>query len=192
MAIRSVRHRLLLVRLVMNASTLPRILAEGRAHRVCADGQGPARGTWLTVARHWSLVPSQQSLPVVASIAPILAKPFHRPGWVYEEEYDGWRIIGYKQGRRWLSAARLSRIDPPGLVLVTGGHGAERTYRNTSELPEVRRPWREPVCRLWDSMALLVRDLRGLWISRRGSSRRSWATINPGRTGRSTPPLPAQ
>jgi hypothetical protein len=24
-------------------------------------------------------------------MAPTLAKPFHRPGWVFEEKYDGWR-----------------------------------------------------------------------------------------------------
>jgi ATP-dependent DNA ligase len=23
-------------------------------------------------------------------------EPFHRPGWVYEEKYDGWRIVAYK------------------------------------------------------------------------------------------------
>src|SRR5262249_50626188 len=27
-----------------------------------------------------------------------LVKPFHRPGWVYEEKVDGWRIIAYKTG----------------------------------------------------------------------------------------------
>ena len=25
-------------------------------------------------------------------------EPFHRPGWVYEEKYDGYRIIAYKSG----------------------------------------------------------------------------------------------
>jgi bifunctional non-homologous end joining protein LigD len=27
-----------------------------------------------------------------------IAKPFHRPGWVYEEKYDGWRMLAYKDG----------------------------------------------------------------------------------------------
>ena len=31
---------------------------------------------------------------------PDLAPPFHRPGWVYEEKYDGWRILAYKMGAR--------------------------------------------------------------------------------------------
>src|SRR6185295_5484034 len=25
-----------------------------------------------------------------------IAKPFHRPGWVYEEKVDGWRVLAYK------------------------------------------------------------------------------------------------
>ena len=25
-------------------------------------------------------------------------EPFHRPGWVYEEKVDGWRILAYKDG----------------------------------------------------------------------------------------------
>ena len=23
-------------------------------------------------------------------------RPFHRPGWVYEENVDGWRVLAYK------------------------------------------------------------------------------------------------
>jgi len=38
------------------------------------------------------------SLPTVIPMAPMLAKPLHRPGWVYEEKYDGWRMIAYKNG----------------------------------------------------------------------------------------------
>jgi len=25
-----------------------------------------------------------------------VAKPFHHNGWVYEEKYDGWRLLAYK------------------------------------------------------------------------------------------------
>jgi bifunctional non-homologous end joining protein LigD len=25
-----------------------------------------------------------------------VARPFHRPGWVYEEKVDGWRVLAYK------------------------------------------------------------------------------------------------
>jgi putative ABC transport system substrate-binding protein len=27
-----------------------------------------------------------------------VARPFHRDGWVYEEKYDGWRMVVYKDG----------------------------------------------------------------------------------------------
>lgn len=31
-------------------------------------------------------------------LATLVAKPFHRAGWVYEEKYDGYRILAYKEG----------------------------------------------------------------------------------------------
>jgi bifunctional non-homologous end joining protein LigD len=33
-------------------------------------------------------------------LATLVAKPFDKPGWVYEEKYDGYRILAYKQGTR--------------------------------------------------------------------------------------------
>ena len=33
-------------------------------------------------------------------LATLVSSPFHRPGWVYEEKYDGYRILAYKEGRR--------------------------------------------------------------------------------------------
>jgi len=34
----------------------------------------------------------------IVPMAPTLAKPFHRPGWVYEEKYDGWRMLAFEDG----------------------------------------------------------------------------------------------
>ena len=31
-------------------------------------------------------------------LATLIAEPFHKPGWVYEEKYDGYRLIAYKDG----------------------------------------------------------------------------------------------
>jgi bifunctional non-homologous end joining protein LigD len=31
-------------------------------------------------------------------LASLVAQPFHRKGWVYEEKYDGYRILAYKEG----------------------------------------------------------------------------------------------
>jgi ATP-dependent DNA ligase len=33
-------------------------------------------------------------------LALLVAKPFHQPGWVYEEKHDGIRILAYKEGQR--------------------------------------------------------------------------------------------
>jgi bifunctional non-homologous end joining protein LigD len=41
-------------------------------------------------------IPTRVS-PMLATLVPA---PFHLPGWVYEEKYDGIRILAYKQGKR--------------------------------------------------------------------------------------------
>ena len=33
-------------------------------------------------------------------LATLVPEPFHYPGWVYEEKYDGYRILAYKEGGR--------------------------------------------------------------------------------------------
>jgi len=33
-------------------------------------------------------------------LATLVDAPFHAPGWVYEEKYDGYRILAYKEGAR--------------------------------------------------------------------------------------------
>ena len=33
-------------------------------------------------------------------LATLVRKPFHNPGWIYEEKYDGYRILAYKEGDR--------------------------------------------------------------------------------------------
>ena len=39
-------------------------------------------------------------------LATLVDHPFHKPGWVYEEKYDGYRILAYKEGA---SVTLLSR-----------------------------------------------------------------------------------
>lgn len=33
-------------------------------------------------------------------LAPLVDSPFHKPGWVYEQKYDGIRLLAYKEGKR--------------------------------------------------------------------------------------------
>ena len=33
-------------------------------------------------------------------LASLVDAPFNTPGWVYEEKYDGYRILAYKEGAR--------------------------------------------------------------------------------------------
>jgi len=33
-------------------------------------------------------------------LATLVATPFHHAGWIYEEKYDGYRIIAYKEGKQ--------------------------------------------------------------------------------------------
>ena len=40
---------------------------------------------------------SALSLPRIAPTIPTLVAPLHRPGSVYEEKIDGWRIVAYKR-----------------------------------------------------------------------------------------------
>jgi bifunctional non-homologous end joining protein LigD len=37
--------------------------------------------------------------PIRPMLATLVPKPFHRPGWVYEEKYDGVRALAYRRGR---------------------------------------------------------------------------------------------
>jgi hypothetical protein len=39
-------------------------------------------------------------LPVTLMHPTPAARPFHRQGWIYEEKYDGWRLVAYKRASK--------------------------------------------------------------------------------------------
>jgi len=38
--------------------------------------------------------------PFTPMLADEVKRPFHKPGWVYEEKYDGYRMLAFKEGER--------------------------------------------------------------------------------------------
>ncbi len=59
----------------------------------------------------------------------LIARPFHREGWVYEEKVDGWRMLGYKVGGTVKLVSRngrdhTSRFRHRGRAPQAGRHGA--------------------------------------------------------------------
>ena len=53
------------------------------------------------------------SLPVVVPMNPVLVhEPFHRPGWIYEEKVDGWRMLAYKDSQRVASSSATAPTWP--------------------------------------------------------------------------------
>ncbi|HLX46271.1 MAG TPA: non-homologous end-joining DNA ligase, partial [Bryobacteraceae bacterium] len=64
--------------------------------------------------------------PMLASLVP---KPFDRRGWVYEEKYDGYRIVAYKEGAKvtLLSRNHHDRTATFAVVAEAVGQLRERT-----------------------------------------------------------------
>jgi hypothetical protein len=56
----------------------------------------------------------------LSPLRPTLVKPFHRPGWVYEEKVDGWRLVAYKAAGK--SAGRATLSVDEALQLAQRGH----------------------------------------------------------------------
>jgi ATP-dependent DNA ligase len=45
----------------------------------------------------WSAV--SRNHPAISPMHPTLVRePFHRHGWIFEEKYDGWRMLAFKDG----------------------------------------------------------------------------------------------
>ena len=61
--------------------------------------------------------------PMLASLVP---KPFHLAGWVYEEKYDGYRILAYKEGAKVTLLSRNNLDRTATFAAVAGAIGKLR------------------------------------------------------------------
>lgn len=107
-------------------------------------------------------------------LATLVDQPFHRPGWVYEEKYDGYRILAYKEGARvtLLSrnakdrtasfrevAADVARLAPRTLLL--DGEVVAFDEHLVSRFQQLQKSDGPIVLAAFDCLYLDGRDLRG-------------------------------
>jgi len=73
-------------------------------------------------------MPTSPRIPfrVHAMLATLVAKPFDAPGWVYEEKYDGYRLLAYKEGARVRLFSRNDRDDTSRFPEIAAAIGALR------------------------------------------------------------------
>lgn len=110
----------------------------------------------------------------------LVAEPFDRPGWVYEEKYDGYRILAYKEGKRvrLLSRNEIDRTDrypnvvaaiadlrPPTLLL--DGEVVSFDKKAVSRFQLLQESTGEPVYAVFDCLFRAGEDLRRAPLSHR-------------------------
>jgi bifunctional non-homologous end joining protein LigD len=118
----------------------------------------------------------------------LVAQPFHHPGWVYEEQYDGWRVLAYKddQSVRLMSrtGSDLSTRFPylvravrtlPSRTLILDGEVCIFDERLVSRAELLGDPLSDEVAplalfKVFDCLYARQRDLRHLPLE----SRRRW------------------
>jgi bifunctional non-homologous end joining protein LigD len=115
-------------------------------------------------------------------------QPFHHPAWVYEEKYDGWRMVAYKDGDRVQLVSRPGRdhttrfpdlvaaivgLKPSTLILdgevcLFDRHLVSRfEWLRHGKPPDVATP---PLFMVFDCLHVAGRDLRELALR----TRREW------------------
>jgi bifunctional non-homologous end joining protein LigD len=106
-------------------------------------------------------------------LATLIDKPFHQPGWVYEEKYDGYRLIAYKDGD-WVML--LSRNDKdktatfaqiseaiqklPARLLVLDGEAVVFDRKGVSRFQLLQQGGRNLKFAVFDCLYVNGRDLR--------------------------------
>jgi bifunctional non-homologous end joining protein LigD len=118
-----------------------------------------------------------------------VGQPFHRDGWVYEEKYDGWRMVAYKDGtavrlvsragkdhgRRFAEIAAAIRA-LPAAALILDGEVAIFDDRLVSRFEWFRKRPEDvastpPIYMAFDCLYLEGRDLRPFLLQQRSLGR---------------------
>jgi bifunctional non-homologous end joining protein LigD len=126
-----------------------------------------------TSCYYWIAMKSHIPFKVRPMLATLIAKPFHQPGWVYEEKYDGYRLIAYKDGN-WVML--LSRNDKdrtgtfaeiseairklPATTLVLDGEAVVFDRKGISRFQLLQQGGRNLRFAVFDCLYMNGRDLR--------------------------------
>src|SRR3984957_20908598 len=113
-------------------------------------------------------------------LATLVRDPFHKPGWVYEEKYDGYRILAYKEGSRvtLLSRNQLDRTSTfavvaaaveqlPDTTLLLDGEVVAFDSKGVSRFQLLQRGDLARCFAVFDCLYRNGRDLRSEPLSRR-------------------------
>jgi bifunctional non-homologous end joining protein LigD len=113
-------------------------------------------------------------------LATLVPKPFQKEGWVYEEKYDGYRILAYKEGSRVILLSRNAKERTatfptiaqavaalPARSLLLDGEVVAFDRKRVSRFQLLQDHETEPAYAVFDCLYLNGRDLRGEPLSAR-------------------------
>lgn len=113
-------------------------------------------------------------------LATLVAQPFHRDGWTYEEKYDGDRLLAYKEHSSVILLSRngidrtekfpsiassLSALSPKSLIL--DGEVVVFDKNGVSHFQLLQKGGLQPTYVIFDCLYLNGQDLRNLPLSKR-------------------------
>ncbi len=108
-------------------------------------------------------------------LATLVKEPFHRAGWVYEEKYDGFRILAYKEGDKvtllsrndkdrtqWFSGIARAVAGLAPRTLLLDGEVVAFDKKHVSRFQLLQNLRNEPSYAVFDCLYKNGRDLRKL------------------------------
>ena len=127
-------------------------------------------------------------------LATLVREPFDAPGWVYEEKYDGYRILAYKEGGRVTLLSRnakdrtatFSKIAEAVAALPVGtalldGEVVSFDRRNVSRFQLLQNLESEPRYAVFDCLYFDGRDLRAESLTARRAALENLVGKNAGK-----------